>query len=149
MANSEVVIKKIINAPVERVWRAWTNPDDLQHWFTADAGVKTEIIQFDVKIGGQARLKFPGAAGEYTWTYVKIKKPSFLVIDILDFSFPEFLPDGVGGICNISFKDLGGKTEVTVSGELPDGWDDERSLRMAEEGWGSTLDKLNNYLKEK
>lgn len=142
MADSTVIISKVINAPIERVWTAWTNPEDLQHWFTAYTGVKTQVIQFDVKEGGKVRLKFPGAAGEYTWTYVKINKPTELVFDILDFSLPQFLPDGVGGICGIGFKDLDGKTDVTVSGELPD----ESMRQMAANGWGSTLDRLNKFL---
>jgi|GEM_PF-1024236 len=148
MADNTVTISLIINASIARVWRAWTSPDDLRHWFTAESGVKTEVIQFDVKVGGKVRLKFPGAAGEYTWTYVKIDEPNLLVFDILDFSLPQFADQGVGGICNVSFKDLGDKTEVTVSGELPDEMNNESMRQMAEEGWSGTLDKLENFVKE-
>jgi uncharacterized protein YndB with AHSA1/START domain len=146
MKNNQLVIQKVIHAPIERVWKAWTNPDDLKHWFTAETGITTEVIQFDVKVGGKVRLKFPGAAGEYTWTFVKIDKPSLLVVDILDFSFAEY-PEGNGGICNVGFKDLDGKTQVTISGELLGDWD-ESMEKMAQKGWGGTLDRLNNYLKE-
>ena len=148
MKDRTVTISRDISAPIERVWRAWTNPDDLKRWFTAMDGSETEVIQFDAKVGGKVRLKFPGAAGEYTWTYLKMDKPNLLVINILDFSLPEFLPDGVGGICDVNFKYLNGKTEVTVSGELPDGMDNEQSRKMAEKGWGGTLDRLSNYLKD-
>ena len=148
MSNRTVSVTRVIEAPIERVWRAWTNPDDFKHWFVAKLGEKTEVIQFDVKVGGKVRLKFPGAAGEYTWTYVQIDKPNKLVIDILDFSFAEY-PKGNGGICNIELEDSGGKTQVTVSGELPDAMDNEPGRRMAENGWGNTLNNLDNYLKEK
>lgn len=147
MKNNTISISRVINAPIERVWRAWTSPDDIRHWFIAKHGLITEVIQMDVKIGGEARLKFPGAAGEYTWTYVEIDKPNKLVIDILDFSFAEY-PEGNGGICNIELEDLGGKTRVTISGELPKGMRSESMRKMAENGWGFTLDNLNSYLKE-
>lgn len=146
MADSTITISQVINAPIERVWTAWIDPEDLKHWFAADGGLQTQVIQFDVKEGGKVRLKFPGATGEYTWTYVKIDKPSELVLDILDFSLPQFLPDGAGGMCNIGFKDLGNKTEVTVSGDLAG--ESKATRQMAEKGWGGTLDKLNNYLEE-
>ncbi|HET6863742.1 MAG TPA: SRPBCC domain-containing protein [Candidatus Saccharimonadales bacterium] len=149
MIDRTVTVSRVINAPIERVWRAWTNPNAIKHWFIAKPGLPTEVIQFDVKVGGKVRLKFPGAAGEYTWTYVKIDEPNLLMIDILDYSLPEFLPDGVGGISNIGFKDLNGKTEITVGGELPDGMNNEKSRKMAENGWSFTLDNLNNYVKEK
>jgi uncharacterized protein YndB with AHSA1/START domain len=146
MAGKTVTITRTINAPIERVWRAWTNPDDLMHWFTAKGGAETKVIQFDVKVGGRVRLKFPGAAGEYTWTYVKIFEPRVLVFDILDFSLPQFADQGVGGICNVNFQDLGDKTEVTVSGELPDEMDNESMRKMAIDGWNGTIDKLVKFL---
>jgi uncharacterized protein YndB with AHSA1/START domain len=146
MTNRTVSVSREINAPIARVWQAWTSPDQIGHWFIAEHGKQTEVRQMDVKAGGKTRLMFPGAAGEYTWTYLEIHKPALLVIDILDFSFPEFLPDGVGGICNIEMEDLGGKTRVTVSGKLPDEMDDEKSRQMAQKGWDHTLNNLDNYL---
>jgi uncharacterized protein YndB with AHSA1/START domain len=142
MTDKTVAISRVINSPIERVWQAWTSPNDLKHWFAVD-GRETKVLQYDLKTGGKARLKFPGAAGEYTWKFVKVVKPTKLVIDILDFSLPQY-PQGVGGICNIGLKDLQGKTEVTVAGELPN----ESMRKMTERGWGATLDKLNYYLKE-
>jgi uncharacterized protein YndB with AHSA1/START domain len=149
MSKNTVVISRVINAPIERVWRAWTNPDDLKHWFVAEQGSNTDVIQFEVKVGGKVRLRFQGSGGEYTWTWVKIDQPGLLVFDILDFSLPQFADKGAGGICRVGFKDLGDKTEVTVSGELPDEMLNEPMRDMAVRGWGSTLDKLNNYVKEK
>jgi uncharacterized protein YndB with AHSA1/START domain len=146
MTDKTITITRVINSSIERVWQAWTNPDKLKQWFVAQEGITTQVIQFDVKVGGKVRLKFPGASGEYTWTYVKIDEPNLLVIDILDFSLPQFADQGVGGVCNVDFKGLGDKTEVTVSGELPDEMNNESMRKMAEAGWGGTLDKLNNYL---
>jgi uncharacterized protein YndB with AHSA1/START domain len=146
MTDKTITVTRVINFPIERVWQAWTNPEDLKHWFVAKEGTATQIIQFDVKVGGKVRLKFHGAGGEYTWTYIKIDKPNQLVFDILDFSLPQFNKKGAGGICTVSFKDLNGKTEVSVGGELPDEMNNESMRKMAEAGWGGTLDKLNNYL---
>lgn len=146
MTGNTVIISKTIDAPIRRVWQAWTDPNQLKHWFTAMDGSETKVIQFDVKPGGKVRLKFPGAAGEYTWTYVKIDEPSQLVFDILDFSLPQFGKEGAGGICNVGFKDLGDKTELTVSGDLAG--ESKVNRQMAEQGWSGTLDRLNNYLKE-
>ena len=147
MNDRTIRISREISAPIERVWQAWTTPEDITHWFVAEHGLDTEVIQMDVKKGGHARLKFPGAAGEYTWTYVEIDKPNKLVIDILDFSFAEY-PEGNGGICNIELEDLGGKTRLSVSGELPDSMNNEKMRKMAEKGWGFTLNNLNDFVKE-
>jgi uncharacterized protein YndB with AHSA1/START domain len=140
MADKLVTVSRVISAPIDRVWQAWTDPDKLKKWFVAEPGKDTQVIQFDVKIGGKVRLKFPGAAGEYTWTYVKIDKPHLLVFDILDFSLADY--QGAGGICNVELEDQGGKTKVTVWGMTPD----ESMVKMAQKGWGFTLNNLSNYL---
>lgn len=144
MASKTLTISRTISAPIKRVWHAWIDPDQLKHWFTIDDGSETEVIQFDVKLGGKVRLKFPGAAGEYTWTYIKIDEPNLLIFDILDFSLPQFGDKGAAGVCNVSFKDLGDKTEVTISGELAGELESMR--QMAIRGWSGTLDKLNKFI---
>ncbi len=144
MANNKLIVSRTINAPIKKVWQAWTDPNHIKHWFTAEDGSETEIIQFDVKASGKVRLKFRGAAGEYTWTYVKIAEPTELVFDILDFSLPQFGNEGAGGICSVRFKDMDGKTEVTISGDLAG--KSEKMRRMAERGWGGTLDRLNKFI---
>lgn len=138
----KVSIKRIVNAPQERTWQAWTVADQLKQWFSERD--EMEIIVFDVKPGGKVRMTSADSAGEYTWTYITVDPPNELVFDILDFSLPQY-PDGIGGICHVEFKAIGDKTEVTVWGELPD-----ESLRQKYQnlinGWGGTLDKLNKFL---
>jgi uncharacterized protein YndB with AHSA1/START domain len=137
-----VSVRRVVDAPIERTWRAWTIADELAQWFSRSEEI--EIIEFDVKPGGKVRLKSAGSAGEYTWTYVKVNKPYELVFDILDFSLPEY-PDGIGGICHVDFKAVGNKTEITVWGELPDESLREKYQKLMN-GWNGTLDKLNKFL---
>jgi uncharacterized protein YndB with AHSA1/START domain len=141
--TGKVSIDRIIDAPIERVWQAWTIADELKQWFSSQTE-ELEVIAFDVKPGGKVRLQSSSSAGEYTWTYIKIDKPNELVFDVLDFSLPQY-PDGIGGVCHVSFKAIGDKTEVTVAGELP-----SESLRKKYQrlltGWLDTLDKLNRFI---
>ena len=46
----EYVLERIFDAPRELVWRAWTDPELLQHWY--GPGVETIIHEFDLKPGG-------------------------------------------------------------------------------------------------
>lgn len=140
--TSKISVKRVVDAPPERTWQAWTIADELEQWFSARERIT--IIEFDLKPGGKVRLKSPDSAGEYTWTYIKVDKPNELVFDILDFSLPQY-PDGIGGVCHIDFKAVGDKTEITLWGELPD-----ESLRdtyeKAIKGWNGTFDTLNRFL---
>jgi len=138
----KVSVTRLVDAPLERTWQAWTVADELKQWFSARATMK--VIEFNLKPGGKVRLKSPDSAGEYTWTFIKVNKPQELVFDILDFSFPQY-PDGIGGICHVDFKAIGNKTEVTVWGELPEPWLHNTQQKEVS-GWSGTLDKLSKFL---
>lgn len=46
----EYVLDREFNAPLEMVWRAWTDPELLARWY--GPGVETIIHEFDLKPGG-------------------------------------------------------------------------------------------------
>src|SRR5438105_152940 len=107
--TSRVSVNRVIDAPIERVWHAWTVADELKQWFSSQTE-NIDVIEFNVRPGGKVRLKSSASAGEYTWTYLKIDEPKELVFDILDFSLPQY-PDGIGGVCHVDFNVVGDRTE--------------------------------------
>ena len=48
----EFSITRIFNTPRERVWRAWTEDEELARWLRP-FGVSTDSVSFDVRVGGQ------------------------------------------------------------------------------------------------
>lgn len=71
-APDEIRITRVFNAPRELVWRAWTSPAMLVHWFGC-AAFSTIDAEADVRVGGHWRVvmrapdgvDYP-AYGEYT-----------------------------------------------------------------------------------
>lgn len=49
-ANS-VVIERNLNAPVDLVWRMWTDPEHFKAWY-GPRGATIPIANFDVRVGG-------------------------------------------------------------------------------------------------
>jgi uncharacterized protein YndB with AHSA1/START domain len=143
--KGRVSVNRTIQAPIERVWQAWTDPDKLKQWFSSQTD-SLEVIEFDLKPQGKVRLKAPGDAGEYTWTYVKINEPNSLVFDILDYSLPAH-PDGVGGTCYLDLKEVANGTEITVSGDLPSESLREKYQKLIR-GWDTTLRTLDKFLQK-
>lgn len=43
MKNEPFVIERVLNAPVERVWKAITNADDMKQWYFDIPGFKPEV----------------------------------------------------------------------------------------------------------
>ena len=52
-ADRELVLTRLIDAPREKVWRAWTEPELLKRWF-APKPYTTPVAELDVRPGGSA-----------------------------------------------------------------------------------------------
>ena len=49
----KLVINKEITAPVEAVYRAWTEPDLIKQWFVPDSSMTVPNIEVDARVGGR------------------------------------------------------------------------------------------------
>ena len=49
--DTELVISRTLNAPVELVWEVWTNPEHIKNWW-GPAGFTDTIFKMEVKTGG-------------------------------------------------------------------------------------------------
>jgi uncharacterized protein YndB with AHSA1/START domain len=50
--NNEVFIEEIINASIDRVFQAWTDPEKLMKWYAPD-GCTIRFIELNIKTGGK------------------------------------------------------------------------------------------------
>ena len=63
VANRELRITKMLNAPVELVWEVWTNPEHIANWWGPN-GFTSTIHTMDVSEGGEWRLTMHGPDGK-------------------------------------------------------------------------------------
>ncbi len=79
--DCEIISKRIIAAPRERVFEAWTNPDQLKLWW-GPKGFKNTFRTFDLKPGGCWSLVMHGPDGtdyENESIFIEVKSPERLV----------------------------------------------------------------------
>ena len=50
-ADREIVVTRLIDAPIERVWRAWTDPEEIVRWW-GPYGFTTETGRREFEAGG-------------------------------------------------------------------------------------------------
>ena len=51
-----VNLHKVLRASPDRVYRAWTQPEELRRWFAAGEGYTTPIAEVDLRVGGRFRV---------------------------------------------------------------------------------------------
>ncbi|MDB5432677.1 MAG: ATPase [Caulobacter sp.] len=79
----EIVLSRVIDAPREMVFDAWTDPAQLTQWF-GPAGFTTETLEIDIRVGGRWRFIYTGPDGtrwENRIVFRRIERPSFLEFD--------------------------------------------------------------------
>jgi len=70
LAAKKFHVVREFNAPVETVWKAWTDPDILEKWWGPKPWVaKTKTMDFTV--GGAWLYYMEGPEGQKFWSHVK------------------------------------------------------------------------------
>jgi uncharacterized protein YndB with AHSA1/START domain len=154
------VFSRILNAPRERAWRAFTEADQLAHWW-GPKGFKLDVERLDLRPGGIFLYRMRSTGGQEMWgrfIYREIAAPERLVF-VVSFSDPQ------GGITRapmsetwplqmlniVTFAERDGRTTVTLRGRAINATDEERATYTAgyqsmQGGFGATFDQLDAYL---
>ncbi len=135
-------LRRTFSAPRGKVFRAWTDPEELKRWWGPD-GYATPSAEVDLRVGGMYRLgmkKLPDGQIFYlTGTYREVRPPERLVYTWRWEAEPELGET----LVTVEFRDLGDATEVVVTHEL---FLSEKARQDHRKGWSGCLDRLARTL---
>jgi uncharacterized protein YndB with AHSA1/START domain len=143
-SDRELVLTRIINAPREKVFRAWTEPELLKQWF-APLPYTTPVVKTDLRPGGSSLVVMRGPDGTEMpnrGVYLEVVKNERIVFT--DAYTKAWEPSEKPFMTVIlTFEDEGGKTKYTA---LVRHWtvaDRETHEAMGfHKGWGICTDQL-------
>ncbi|WP_158814153.1 SRPBCC family protein [Methylocapsa sp. S129] len=81
--DREIVLSRVIAAPRERVFQAWSDPKQITQWFGPD-GFKIESLECDIRAGGRWRFVYTGPDGaryESRMVFLRIEAPRLIEIE--------------------------------------------------------------------
>ena len=89
MAEHGITIRRVFDAPRERVWQEWSEPERFADWFGGpEAEVPLETVMMDVRPGGawRATMFFGRDRRVIRWKgeYVEVVAPERLVLTFSD-----------------------------------------------------------------
>jgi len=70
MAAKTIRISREFNAPVDKVWRAWTEPELIEKWI-APKPWRAETRTWDFTVGGVWLYAMVGTEGQRFWVYAE------------------------------------------------------------------------------
>lgn len=112
-----VTFSRIIDAPRELVWRAWTSPELVAQWW-GPPGCQNSDCEIDPRVGGHFRLNMLAPNGETypcAGRFTQVDPPSLLVIagaDACDHPCGAGLPPGA--VVMLRLEDTGGQTALSL-----------------------------------
>ena len=140
-----LTLERRIAAPRARVYKAWTDPDEVRQWW-ALSGMTVEIADFDIRVGGRFRLGLRSqegnlhvAGGEYS-----VVDPPARLVHTWQWEDREPGDTQVMRV-TVEFIEDGDATRLVLTHE------DFRSQEAADrhnEGWSNKLDCIEQYLRE-
>lgn len=143
-SDRELVLTRLIDAPRDKLFRAWTEPELMKQWFTPRPWT-TPVIEVDLRPGGSNLIVMRGPDGtEFPnrGVYLEIVKNERLVFtDAYTKAWEPSEKPFFTGI--ITFEDEGGKTRYTARALHWTVADREAHEKMGfHEGWGLCADQL-------
>lgn len=144
ISDRELSITRILNAPRELVWKVWTEPEHIKHWWGPN-GFTNTIQKMEVRTGGVWDFIMHGPDGvDYPnkITYIEVKKPERLVYNHGDEEKPEFFH------VTVTFEEHGGKTKLYMCAlfNTKEERDEVVKKFKADEGMKQTISRLEEYL---
>ncbi len=146
-ADREIVVERVLDAPRELVWEAWTNPKHVAQWWGPD-GFTTTIEKMDFRVGGVWKHVMHGPDGtDYPNSSVFREIVKHERIVFAHGGGREGGP-GVSFTATWTFEALGNKTRLTMRllFDTPAGRDLAAREYGAVEGGRQTLARLAEYL---
>ncbi|MDP9334081.1 MAG: SRPBCC domain-containing protein [Actinomycetota bacterium] len=155
--RDEVMIERSFDAPVDLVWKMWTDPEHFKAWYGPD-GATIPVAKMDVRVGGSRlvcmEMQFPSGPMQmwFTGEYREVVENAWLV-------YTESMSDEHGNVASpaemgmpeghptttevrVELTDIGGRTNMVMThAGIP-------SDSPGAAGWLMAFDKLDRHLEE-
>ncbi|AWI25955.1 SRPBCC family protein [Flavobacterium pallidum] len=130
----KITVKTTVNAPVEKVWQLWNNPDDITKWCSPSPEWHTPRSENDLREGGSFTSTMAARDGsmsfDFKGTYTKVDHNRFIAYTIED-----------GRKVEITFEGQAGQTILTETFDA----ENINPVEMQQGGWQAILDNFKKY----
>jgi len=137
LKTMNITIETLVRAPIDKVWRAYTSPEDIIQWNAASDDWHTTSSSVELRVGGTFSSRMEAKDGsfgfDFAGTYTKI-----IPNELIEYAFG----DRSASVQFMQTSD-GVKVRITFVAET------EHSVEEQEQGWQSILNKFASHVEAK
>ena len=130
-----ITVETTINAPIEKVWEYWNEPEHITGWAFASDDWEAPFAENDLRVGSKFNTtmaaKDKSASFDFTGFYTAIKEYQLIEYDIDD-----------GRHVRVEFTKVPGGVKVVETFDP----ENENSDEMQRSGWQAILDNFKKYV---
>lgn len=129
----KITVETTVHAPIDKVWSAYTSPDDIVQWNAASDDWHTTKASVDLREGGAFSSRMEAKDGTFGFnfagTYTKIEPQR-----LIEYAFGD-------RTCSVAFTPSGGDVLVRVSFDA----ETQNSPEQQRQGWQAILDNFKKH----
>lgn len=138
MEKTIITVQVSVKAPIEKVWKCWTTPDDITRWNHASDDWHTPSAELDLRPGGVFKSRMESRDGKMGFDFEGIFDTVVPYENIV-------YTIGDGRKVMVRFSEIDGRTAVSESFEA----ESTHSIDLQRDGWQSILNNFGKYVETK
>lgn len=132
----KLTVETTVSAPIDRVWRAYSNPEDIKQWNAASDDWHTTASTVDLREGGAFSSRMEAKDGsfgfDFAGTYTKVVQNELIEYAMGDRTAQVEFAEGPKGVT----------VRVTFESEPT------HSIEQQKEGWGAILNNFKKHVEK-
>ena len=132
-----ITIETTVNAPVEKVWKYWSEPEHITKWNYASDDWHTPFAENDLRAGGKFTSRMEAKNGSYGFDFGGVYDEVKLY---------ELISYTLGDGRNVTIKFIGqeDKTKIIETFDA----EATNSIELQQKGWQAILDNFKRYTEQ-
>lgn len=134
MDRKSITVTTVVNAPLEKVWKAWTEPEHIVQWAFAQDDWEAPAAENDVRTGGRFKTvmaaKDKSTSFDFAGTYTNVNGHEVIEYDMDD-----------GRHAAIRFEEVPEGVKITETFEM----ENENSEELQRSGWQAILENFKKH----
>ena len=131
---TKITVETTVNAPVEKVWRSWNDPQHIKNWCAASEDWHAPKAENDLRTGGTFSTRMEAKDGSFGFdfggVYDNVKKN-----ELIEYTM------GDGRQVQVTFSPAGDQTKIVETFDA----EATNPVEMQRGGWQAILDNFKKY----
>lgn len=132
--NQTITIEANVNAPADKIWKYWTEPNHITKWNSASEDWHTPRATNDVRTGGRFNIRMEAKDGSFGFDFEGIYDK---VVPNKQIAYTM----GDGRKVDVTFTPNGNSTRIVTTFDA----ESENPIEMQRDGWQAILNNFKKY----